>query len=103
MHSSALADLPTIAPATPPGDAKDPNGVKAPGKPGAEEGFKDPKRGESWVPNPNGRGFGWLDTIGDVWIPSRPGIDQHGGPYWDVETPGGSYKNVRPPKKKTQR
>ena len=40
----------------PPQDAYDPDGPKAPGKPGHETGFRDPKGGENWVRNPNGRG-----------------------------------------------
>ena len=82
--------------ATPPRDAKDPNGAKAPGKPGAAEGFSDPKGGESWVPNPNGKGYGWQDSRGDVWVPSGPGRNAHGGPHWDVESPGGEYDNIYP-------
>jgi hypothetical protein len=79
-----------------PKDAKDPNGAKAPGKPGADEGFKDPKDGERWVKNPNGRGSGWLDDKGRVWVPSGQGGSAHGGPQWDVQTPGGGYDNVYP-------
>ena len=82
--------------ATPPRDAKDPNGAKAPGKPGAVEGFSDPKGGESWVPNPNGKGYGWQDSHGDVWVPSGPGRNAHGGPHWDVESSGGKYDNIYP-------
>ncbi len=79
-----------------PKDAKDPNGAKAPGKPGPAEGFKDPKGGERWVKNPNGRGYGWLDDKGRVWVPSGQGASAHGGPQWDVQTPGGGYDNVYP-------
>jgi RHS repeat-associated protein len=88
--------------AQPPSDAHDPNGAKAPGKPGAEEGFEDPKDGENWVPNPNGPGSGWEDKHGDVWCPTgqSPG-KAHGGPHWDVQTPGkggrsGRHRNVYP-------
>lgn len=84
----------------PPENAYDPNGPKAPGKPGEAEGFKDPKGGENWVPNPNpGRGgssWGWQDADGDVWCPSGQGGRSHGGPHWDVQTPGGGYRNERP-------
>jgi hypothetical protein len=65
-------------------------------------GFRDPKGGENWVPNPNpGRGggsHGWEDASGDVWVPSGQGGRAHGGPHWDVQTPGGGYRNVKPPK-----
>lgn len=84
----------------PPENAYDPNGPKAPGKPGEAEGFKDPKGGENWVPNPNpGRGgssWGWQDAAGDVWCPSGQGGRAHGAPHWDVQTPGGGYRNERP-------
>ncbi|WP_373888635.1 hypothetical protein [Massilia genomosp. 1] len=33
----------------PPGDAADPNGAKAPGKPGSAEGFCEPKKGPKWA------------------------------------------------------
>ncbi len=84
----------------PPHDAKDPNGAKAPGKPGEAEGFKDPKGGEQWVPNPNakhGGSHGWLDDKGRVWVPTGPkGSRAHGPPHWDVQLPKGKYVNVEP-------
>jgi RHS repeat-associated protein len=87
----------------PPDNAYDPNGPKAPGKPGEADGFKDPKGGDNWVPNPNpgkgGAGYGWQDANGDVWCPTGQGGTAHGGPHWDVQTPGGGYRNVRPQKK----
>lgn len=79
----------------PPSDAKDPNGAKAPGKPGEKEGFKDPKGGERWVKMPNGKS-GWLDAKGNVWVPTGQGGAAHGGPHWDVQLNGGGYVNVRP-------
>ncbi|MEO1248060.1 MAG: RHS repeat-associated core domain-containing protein, partial [Pseudomonadota bacterium] len=82
--------------AEPPRDARDPDGAKAPGKPGEDEGFEDPKGGEDWVPNPNGRGNGWLDADGNVWVPTGPGGEAHGGPHWDVQKPGRGYVNVYP-------
>jgi hypothetical protein len=84
----------------PPENAHDPDGPKAPGKPSAEDGFTDPKGGENWVRNPNpGRGgsaWGWEDAKGDVWCPTGQGGTAHGGPHWDVQTPGGDYRNVKP-------
>lgn len=82
--------------AKPPSDAKDATGAKAPGKPGAAEGFQDPKGGENWASNPNGRGYGWQDSRGNVWIPSGPGDNAHAGPHWNVQSPGGRYKNIHP-------
>ncbi|MDA8449581.1 polymorphic toxin type 37 domain-containing protein [Acidovorax sp. GBBC 3332] len=86
--------------AKPPSNAYDPTGPKAPGKPGSAEGFKDPKGGESWVRNPNGRGYGWQGADGGVWCPTGPDSgstgDAHGGPHWDVEYPGGRYTNIYP-------
>ncbi len=49
-----------------PHDAEDPNGAKAPGKPGAAEEFVEPKSGAKWAKNPNGPGYGWVDDRGDV-------------------------------------
>lgn len=86
--------------AKPPENAYDPNGPKAPGKPSPVDGFQDPKGGENWIPNPNpGKGagsHGWQDSKGNVWIPTGQGGRAHGGPHWDVQTPGGENKNVRP-------
>jgi RHS repeat-associated protein len=77
-----------------PDDAKDPNGSKAPGKPGEAEGFKDPKDGEKWGAAPNGE-KGWVDDKGNVWVPTGP--KGHGNPHWDVNKPrGGSGGNVYP-------
>ncbi len=82
---------PTILPAKPPSDAKDPNGAKAPGKPGETEQFKDPKGGERWVKSPNGDEYGWEAADGSVWVPTGPGDIAHGGPHWDVQIKNGSY------------
>ena len=83
--------------AKPPNDATDPNGAKAPGKPGDEEGFcPGDNDGDNWVPNPNGKGNGWEDENGDVWVPTGPGRAAHGGPHWDVQKPNGSHVNVYP-------
>jgi RHS repeat-associated protein len=80
----------------PPSDAKDPEGAKAPGKPGESEGFKDPADGEEWVKAPNGD-WGWADIEGKVWCPSGKGSTAHGGPHWDVQNPrSGKYVNVYP-------
>ncbi|WP_146749413.1 RHS repeat-associated core domain-containing protein [Paracidovorax anthurii] len=84
----------------PPANAYDPNGPKAPGKPSEADGFKSPKGGDNWVPNPNpgkgGSSWGWQDAKGDVWCPTGQGGNAHGGPHWDVQTPGGDYRNVKP-------
>jgi hypothetical protein len=81
----------------PPHDAYDPNGPKAPGKPGPDDGFCGPKNGDDWVRNPNGPGKGWLDGDGKVWVPTGPGSGAHGGPHWDVQDPAtGDYINVYP-------
>jgi RHS repeat-associated protein len=79
----------------PPDDAHDPNGAKAPGKPGAAEGFQDPKGGETWGKAPNGK-WGWVDDKGNVWVPTGQGGAAHGGPHWDVQDPKGGYDNVYP-------
>jgi RHS repeat-associated protein len=93
-----MKPAPTLA--KPPDNAYDPLGPKAPGKPGKAEDFKDPKGGENWVRNPNGRGYGWQGADGGVWCPTGPDSgstgDAHGGPHWDVQYPGGRYDNVYP-------
>lgn len=90
---------PNGAYAKPPENAYDKDGPKAPGKPGAAEGFEDPKDGESWVKNPNpgagGAANGWLDSKGRVWCPTGQGGRAHGGPHWDVQDGPGNI-NVRP-------
>jgi YD repeat-containing protein len=48
------------------------------------------------VRTPNGKGWGWEDSKGDVWCPTGQGGSAHGGPHWDVQTPGGGHRNVRP-------
>jgi RHS repeat-associated protein len=87
--------------ARPPANAWDPNGPKAPGYPGDPEAghpdYVDPKGGPNWVTNPNGPGYGWEDRSGDVWVPTGWGGAAHGGPHWDVQTPGGGYRNAKPP------
>lgn len=83
-----------------PPNASDPNGPKAPGLPGPENGYFPPKGGPQWVPNPNpgkgGSSHGWKDKKGNVWCPSGQGGRAHGGPHWDVQTPGGGHENVFP-------
>lgn len=82
-----------------PKDAHDPNGSKAPRKPGKREGFEDPAGGEQWVPNPNDKSpnpdWGWFDKDGSVWVPTgpKPSI-AHGGPHWDKQNPKtGGHEN----------
>jgi RHS repeat-associated protein len=78
----------------PPSDATDPNGAKAPGKPGSDEGFCEPKKGPKWGKSP--KGPGWVDANGDIWVPTGHGAGAHGGPHWDVQGKGGTYVNVYP-------
>lgn len=84
----------------PPANAYDPNGPKAPGRPGDAEGFKPPKGGDRWSPSPNprpgGRKMGWEDANGNVWIPTGHDGSAHGGPHWDVQKKSGGYENVLP-------
>lgn len=78
---------------------------KAPGKPTAKDGFiPDKKQGDKLVKNPNGKGKGWLDENGEVWVPTGKGGDDnrpegrpHGGSHWDVQNPRtGGHRNVYP-------
>jgi RHS repeat-associated protein len=74
--------------------------VKAPGRPTAADGYTAPKRGAGargeLVKNPNGAGRGYIDEKGDVWVPTGEGPTAHGGAHWDVQSPGGGYRNVYP-------
>lgn len=72
-------------------------GAQAPGMPTADDGYVCPKNwdGEK-VRSPNGRGYGWPDNKGNVWVPTGPGSGAHGGPHWDVQKSGGGYINVYP-------
>lgn len=71
--------------------------AQAPGCPTEDDGFV-PKR--NWdgkkVKNPNGPGYGFPDKKGNVWVPTGPGPNAHGGPHWDVQRPGGGYINIYP-------
>jgi hypothetical protein len=70
----------------------------APGQPTAADGYTPAKKWDGKkVKDPNRSfGSGWPDVKGDVWVPTGPGGDAHGGPHWDVQTPGGGYRNVYP-------
>ena len=86
--------------AKPPTDAYDKYGAKAPGKPGAAEGFKDPKTGEEWGKTRDGRSSGWKDSKGRTWVPTGLGETAHGGAHWDVQDArGGGYENIYPEEK----
>ena len=43
--------------------------------------------------NPNGKGVGWLDNYGNVWVPTP---DMHGGPGWTVQYPNGGHHHAYP-------
>jgi RHS repeat-associated protein len=71
--------------------------AQAPGMPTSEDGYECPKKWDGKkVKSPNGRGYGWPDNKGNVWVPTGPGSGAHGGPHWDVQKPGGGYINVYP-------
>ncbi|WP_244875135.1 RHS repeat-associated core domain-containing protein [Xanthomonas cannabis] len=71
--------------------------AQAPGMPTPEDGYVCPKKWDGKkVRSPNGRGHGWPDNKGNVWVPTGPGSGAHGGPHWDVQKPGGGYDNVYP-------
>lgn len=77
---------------------------RAPGKPTADDGFFPGKKWDGKkVRAPNGKGYGYPDKDGSVWVPTgvggaQPGTvgDAHSGPHWDVQHPGGGYDNVYP-------
>ncbi|WP_341501920.1 RHS repeat-associated core domain-containing protein [Gallaecimonas sp. GXIMD4217] len=67
----------------------------APGCPTEKDGYEPPKKWDGKkVRSPNGRGYGYPDKRGNVWVPTGP--NGHGGPHWDVQKPGGGYINVHP-------
>jgi len=57
--------------------------------------YESPKSGDRKVRNPNGKGTGWVDSNGRVWVP-----DDHNGthaPHWDRQEPkGGGYTKIYP-------
>ena len=57
--------------------------------------YKKPKKWDGKKKrNPNGKGAGFPDKNGDVWIPTN-----HDGthrPHWDVQGRGGKHRNVYP-------
>ena len=80
-----------------PGQMNESGDAQAPGMPAADDGYECPKKWDGKkVKSPNGRGYGWPDKKGNVWIPTGPGSGAHGGPHWDVQKPGGGYINVYP-------
>jgi len=72
------------------------HGAQAPGKPTEADGFVPAKNWDGKkVKSPNGRGWGYPDKNGKVWVPSGP--NGHGGPHWDVQYPNGvDYDNIVP-------
>lgn len=93
---SGWLTLPQLSFHKPPRDAWDKNGAKAPGRPGAETGFQDPKGGPRWG-RTDGGDWGWEDADGKIWVPSGSGSDAHGGPHWDVQNKDGTgHRNVYP-------
>ena len=36
---------------------------------------------------------GYMDTHGDIWVPTRPG-ESHGGPHFDVQLEGGRVGHI---------
>ena len=68
---------------------------KAPGKPGINDGYVPPKKGNGRkVKHEDSGQYGWLDDQGRIWIPTGP--KGHGGPHWDRQYPNGGYDNVLP-------
>lgn len=69
---------------------------KAPGIPDEKDGYRPPKNWDGKnVRNPNGRGAGYPDDKGRVWIPT----DHNGthAPHWDVQDPQtGDHEPIYP-------
>ena len=77
---------------------------KSPGLPTSNDGFVVAK---NWngklVKNPNGKGYGYPDKDGNVWVPTGVGVSQprttgiaHGGAHWDVQIQNGKHQNIYP-------
>ena len=55
--------------------------------------YKPPKKGPRKGKNPNGKGNGWVDSKGNVWV-WEPNM--HGGQGWVVQEPGGGHSHAYP-------
>ena len=55
--------------------------------------YKPPKKGPQKKKNPNGKGNGWVDSQGNVWVWDP---NMHGGPGWVVQEPGGGHSHAYP-------
>ena len=55
--------------------------------------FTPPKGGNKKVRNPNGKGWGWIDAKGNVWV-WEPRM--HGGKGWSIQEPGGGHGHAYP-------
>jgi hypothetical protein len=72
--------------------------AQAPGIPTEKDGFIPPKNWDGkMVKHPKNGKKGWADKKGNIWVPTGPGAEAHGGPHWDVQHPNGkNYDNVYP-------
>lgn len=60
--------------------------AQAPGMPTEKEGYLPPKKWDGKkIRSSNGRGYGWPDSNGKIWIPTGVGPNAHGGPHWDAQ------------------
>ena len=55
--------------------------------------FTPPKKGNRWVKNPNGNGYGWQANDGGVWVWTP---NMHGGKGWTVQYPNGKHTHAYP-------
>jgi RHS repeat-associated protein len=55
--------------------------------------FTPPKKGNSKKRNPNGKGHGWVDNKGNVWVWNP---NMHGGEGWVVQEPDGGHSHAYP-------
>jgi hypothetical protein len=66
-----------------------------PKKPPTHPDYEAPKNWNGQkVKNPNGKGSGWPDKKGRVWMPTNH--DNTHNWHWDVQSPGGKYINIYP-------
>jgi hypothetical protein len=55
--------------------------------------YKPPKKGPRKGKNPNGKGWGWVDNKGNIWVWTP---NMHGGPGWIVQEPDGGHSHAYP-------
>ncbi|MBI2352854.1 hypothetical protein HYV11_01255 [Candidatus Dependentiae bacterium] len=81
-----------------PNKDKENEDAQAPGKPTKDDGFVPPKKWDGKKrKHPKTGQVGWSDQDGNLWKPTGPGSQAHGGPHWDVTSEDGKkHWNIYP-------